>query len=52
MEKTLAIIKPDAFSGRHAGEIISMIEKAGFTIRAARVLLTRNAMAKFEELLK
>jgi nucleoside-diphosphate kinase len=42
VEKTLAIIKPDAFSCRHAGEIISMIEKAGFTIRAARVLhLTR-----------
>jgi len=38
VERTLAIIKPDAVSGRHAGEIISMIEQAGFTIRAARVL--------------
>jgi nucleoside-diphosphate kinase len=46
VEKTLAIIKPDAFSGRHAGEIISMIEAAGFTIRAARVLRLTTPQAE------
>lgn len=34
MEHTLAIIKPDAVAAGHVGEIISMIEKAGFQIEA------------------
>jgi len=32
MERTLAIIKPDAVSKNVAGEIIAMIQKAGFKI--------------------
>ena len=38
MERTLAIIKPDAVQARHAGRIIQRIEEAGFQIRAMRLL--------------
>jgi nucleoside-diphosphate kinase len=38
MERTLAIIKPDAVAARHAGRIIQRIEESGFTIRAMRLL--------------
>jgi nucleoside-diphosphate kinase len=39
---TLSIIKPDAVSSGHAGEILSILEQAGFRIRALRMLhLTR-----------
>ena len=38
MERTLAIIKPDAVAARHAGRIIERIEAAGFQIRAMRML--------------
>jgi nucleoside-diphosphate kinase len=45
MERTLAIIKPDAVAARHAGRIIQRIEEAGFEIRAMRLLhlTTRQA---------
>ena len=36
MERTLAIIKPDAVEGRVVGKIIQRIEDAGFQIRAMR----------------
>ena len=32
MERTFAIIKPDAVAAGKAGEILAMIEKAGFKI--------------------
>jgi len=38
MERTLAIIKPDAVGARHTGRIIQRIEDAGFQIRAMRML--------------
>jgi nucleoside-diphosphate kinase len=38
MERTLAIIKPDAVAARHAGRIIQRIEESGFQIRAMRLL--------------
>jgi nucleoside-diphosphate kinase len=38
MERTLAIIKPDAVAARHAGAILQRIEQAGFTIRAMRLV--------------
>jgi nucleoside-diphosphate kinase len=38
MERTLAIIKPDAVGSRLAGRIIHRIEEAGFQIRAMRML--------------
>ncbi len=38
MERTFAIIKPDAVAARHAGPIIQAIESGGFTIRAMRMV--------------
>jgi nucleoside-diphosphate kinase len=38
MERTLAIIKPDAVAARHAGRIVQRIEESGFQIRAMRML--------------
>ena len=38
MERTLAIIKPDAVAARNTGNIIQRIEDAGFQIRAMRML--------------
>ena len=38
MERTLAIIKPDAVAAKHAGRIIQRIEEAGFQIRAMRMM--------------
>jgi nucleoside-diphosphate kinase len=37
MERTLAIIKPDAVEARQAGRIIQRIEEAGFRIKAMRL---------------
>jgi nucleoside-diphosphate kinase len=46
MERTLAIIKPDAVAARHAGRIIQRIEDAGFQIRAMRMLHLSKADAE------
>jgi nucleoside-diphosphate kinase len=45
MERTLAIIKPDAVASRHTGAILQRIEAAGFQIRAMRMrhLTSREA---------
>jgi nucleoside-diphosphate kinase len=37
MERTFAIIKPDAVKARHAGRILQRIEDAGFRIVALRL---------------
>jgi nucleoside-diphosphate kinase len=37
MERTLAIIKPDAVKSRYTGRIIQRIEETGFTIRAMQM---------------
>lgn len=37
MERTFAIIKPDAVEKRRAGAILARIEEAGFTVRAMRL---------------
>ena len=48
MERTLAIIKPDAVERRLVGRIIQRIEDAGFRIRAMRrVHLTRQEAEGF-----
>jgi nucleoside-diphosphate kinase len=48
MERTLAIIKPDAVKRRVAGRIIDRIEAAGFQIRAMRqVRLTKREAEGF-----
>jgi nucleoside-diphosphate kinase len=38
MERTLAIIKPDAVRNRATGRILARIEDSGFTIRAMRMI--------------
>ena len=43
--KTLAIIKPDAFGSGKAGRIINHLEEAGFRILAARVTRLSDAQA-------
>jgi nucleoside-diphosphate kinase len=48
MERTFAIIKPDAVERRLAGRILARIEEAGFTIRAMRLQhLTRREAEGF-----
>ena len=43
MDRTFAIIKPDAVATKHTGRIIQRIEDHGFTIRAMkRVALSRK----------
>jgi nucleoside-diphosphate kinase len=37
MERTFAIIKPDAVAARYTGRILQRIEESGFTIRAMRL---------------
>jgi nucleoside-diphosphate kinase len=37
MDRTFAIIKPDAVERRLAGKILARIEEAGFTVRAMRL---------------
>lgn len=47
MEKTLVLIKPDAFENRHVGDIIQHYEKAGLKILALRMLkMTKEVAAK------
>jgi nucleoside-diphosphate kinase len=43
--RTLAIIKPDAFGSGKAGKIIALLEEKGFTLRGARVLKLSNDQA-------
>jgi nucleoside-diphosphate kinase len=38
MERTLSIIKPDAVAAGHIGEIITLFERAGIRIVAAKML--------------
>jgi nucleoside-diphosphate kinase len=48
MERTLAIIKPDAVAARNAGRILQRIEEGGFTIRAMRLVnLTKKEAEGF-----
>jgi nucleoside-diphosphate kinase len=46
MERTLAIIKPDAVSRRLAGRILQRIEEAGFDILAMRLVRLSRAQAE------
>jgi nucleoside-diphosphate kinase len=48
MERTFAIIKPDAVERRFTGTILARIEAAGFTVRAMRLQhLTRKEAEGF-----
>lgn len=46
MERTLAIIKPDAVAGKHVGDIVSRIESEGFRIVALRMVRLSKAEAE------
>jgi nucleoside-diphosphate kinase len=46
IERTLSIIKPDAVAAGQAGEIIAMIQAAGFRILAMRMLRLRKEQAE------
>ena len=46
MERTFAIIKPDAVERRLAGRILAHIEEAGFTVRAMRLQHLTRAEAE------
>ena len=46
MEKTFAIIKPDAVKAKHAGRILQRIEEAGFRIVAMRLQHLTKAQAE------
>ena len=47
-KRTLAIIKPDAFSSGKTGKIVSHLEGAGFKVRASRVMhLTQEQAEEF-----
>ena len=46
IERTLAIIKPDATSRRLAGRILQRVEDAGFTVRAMRQTHLSRAQAE------
>ncbi len=44
--RTLTIIKPDAFNAGKAGLIIALLEKAGFKIISSRVMRLTDAQAQ------
>lgn len=46
MNRTLAIIKPDAVRSGRTGRIIAHLESSGFTIRAARMVTMTRAQAE------
>jgi len=45
-ERTFSIIKPDAVADGHAGEILTMLEEAGFRIIGMRMLKLSQAEAE------
>jgi nucleoside-diphosphate kinase len=46
IERTFSIIKPDAVAAGHAGQILAMIEAAGFKLLGARMLRMRPEQAR------
>ena len=51
--KTLTIIKPDAFGSGKAGKIIAHLEQGGFKVKAARVMhMTEKQAGAFYEVHK
>ena len=46
LEQTLSIIKPDAVSKNHIGDIVARFEKAGLKIAAQRMILLSRAQAE------
>jgi len=46
MERTVALIKPDAVRGHHIGEIIAAIEADGLTVKAMEFMQLSEAQAR------
>ena len=46
MERTLAIIKPDAVQNGHAGKILDRILQEGFAVRAMKLVTLTQAQAE------
>jgi nucleoside-diphosphate kinase len=46
VEQTFAIIKPDAVAAGHTGQILGMIEKAGFRVRGLKMLRLSKQQAE------
>ena len=46
LERTFAIIKPDAVAASHAGEILAIVEQAGFRILALQMTRLAEQQAK------
>jgi nucleoside-diphosphate kinase len=46
IERTFSIIKPDAVAAGHAGEILSMLERAGFRLLGLRMLRLKREQAR------
>jgi nucleoside-diphosphate kinase len=48
LERTLLIVKPDAFGAGHTGKIVTMLEAEGFRIKALRMVqLDRDSASRF-----
>ena len=45
-ERSLILLKPDCLNSHHAGEVISRFEKAGFEIRAAKLITLTDDLLK------
>ncbi len=53
LERTFAIVKPDAVASGYTGQILSMIEQAGFRVRGLKMLrLSRQQAEAFYEVHK
>ena len=48
MEKTLVLIKPDAFANHNSGDIIKRYEQEGFRIVAMKLLKMENGLKVLE----
>ena len=46
MQRTLALVKPDAFAAGHAGAILAKIQEAGLNVLATRSLHLTQAQAE------
>ncbi len=53
VERTLTLIKPECVAEKHIGDVIARIEKAGFAIKAIKMLqLSKREAEKFYEVHK
>jgi nucleoside-diphosphate kinase len=46
MQRTLSIIKPDAFAAHRIGAIVALLEEGGLSVRAARTLRLSDGQAR------